>query len=343
MKVFKSIPYILILLSYFLSLVIFAYILVGYFVHIFNPKEVFIDYRLFEHEYVSILMDIGFVLSVTGWILFKLYIDKSNRKQPPLSFIDKTVIVLVAVMTQMFYMQDVELPHLYYYLLSGSLLLLFILIYPQIIIYYVAVTQIILKRTYTLKFDLHVHPSHTELSGKYILQRIFTIFLSGVLISISLFFISYTGAKYLKGKIVQENRLRDRLYIQRTIPTKTTHAEKVILKGHNFGWGSINDKRFTLMSTDGPINQVDKWEDNTIVFIVPLHLHGGKRQIWIKKPADQLNSQSKIIQSNHVVIEVFSRFDFYPAQDDTFIGKVYKKVRNFIFYNTIEDTTSLLK
>lgn len=344
---FRSIPYFLIAVTYFLSLTIFCYILVGYLFHIFNPKEIFIDRRLFEQEYTQTLLTDAFLLGFVGWLMFYIYRHHSIKKIQ-LSRIEKISFLITSILTTLYFLNNAVIPRIQYWLMFLLLASVFMVMYYCLLSFYASLSAdfVDLFSKHKLLFIFRFFdrlPNQKKRSKLEFQFHTTAIMISIVVTIVTSIIIIYTGTKYIKGTIILENKLRDRLYIQRIIPAKTTHAEKVVLKGFNFGWGSISDKRFTLMSTDGPINQVDKWEDNTILFIVPLHLHPGTKQIWIRKPADQLKENSKEIESNKVSIHVYSRFDFYPAQDDTFFGKVYKKIRNFIFYNTIEDTASLLK
>lgn len=133
-----------------------------------------------------------------------------------------------------------------------------------------------------------------------------------------IFVINYKNDKF-------EKWLRNQFYIVSVIPSNTMHAELVTITGYNFGWPR-SDQRWRLRSTSGDlIPQV--WTDTEITFVVPLHLKEGQQYIWIQRPAkkDPLASESE--ESNHVPINVLSRFVYYPESGDSILQKIWKRVQ----------------
>lgn len=160
-----------------------------------------------------------------------------------------------------------------------------------------------------------------------------TIFLSVIILTIGL-------AGLIIFKINQyfeyQNQLKRKFVITKIIPKNTTYAQEVALQGYNFGW-RLN-KPSELMSKDGIINDIELWTDNEIRFIVPLHLKEGKSVIWLERPIDD-SSNSAILKSNQVNLNIISRWEFYPSQEiynKSFYPiqreNLIKRIKRFLFF-----------
>src|SRR3989344_1185474 len=115
-------------------------------------------------------------------------------------------------------------------------------------------------------------------------------------------------------------------------PSTSTVAEKVILKGYNFGQReNVGDK---LMSNYGKIDDIKLWINNQIEFVVPLHWKEGNVIIWIEK---QKNDElSKLIISNSVELSLVSRWNYYPTLEDKendryFLIRLVKKFKRYFY------------
>lgn len=160
-----------------------------------------------------------------------------------------------------------------------------------------------------------------------------TIFLSVIILTIGL-----TGLIIFKINqyFDYQNQLRKSFIITKIVPKNTTYAQEVILQGYNFGWRQNNLS--LLMTKDGAINDIKLWTDNEIRFIIPLHLVEGKSFIWLERPVDD-SSNSAILKSNQVFLNIISRFEFYPSQLN-YDSPLYpiqrenllKKIKRFLFF-----------
>ncbi|VVA44496.1 membrane hypothetical protein [Candidatus Roizmanbacteria bacterium] len=144
-----------------------------------------------------------------------------------------------------------------------------------------------------------------------------------------------------------QNQLRRSFTITKILPKNTTQAENVSLKGYNFGW-KLGDKD-KLMSNDGQINDIKLWTNDEIRFAVPLHLKDGKNIIWLEK-SESDSSNSAILKSNKVTLNIISRWEFYPSQinyENLFYPlqkeNLIKRIKRFLFFKLkLGDIISLL-
>ena len=163
-----------------------------------------------------------------------------------------------------------------------------------------------------------------------ILGVIFFILFSLGVILLSFFQVVRIFTNYIQGDAYQNNLRRKQLFITKINPQKALNAHKVELEGYHFGWKTGDDSRYNVMTSDGPIKLIEEWTNERLDFIVPLDFSTGKKQVWIEKPTDDPNS-NQIIKSNIVTLEVFSRFNLYPAANDSFYQRAIKKVKKFIY------------
>jgi len=159
------------------------------------------------------------------------------------------------------------------------------------------------------------------------------IFLSVIILTIGL-----TGLIIFKVNqyFDYQNQLRKSFIVTKIVPKNTTYAQEVVLQGYNFGWRLNN--RSLLMTKDGAINDIKLWTDNEIRFIVPLHLIEGKSFIWLEKPEND-SSHPAILKSNQVLLNIISRWEFYPSQinyDNSFYPiikeNILRKIKRFLFF-----------
>ena len=163
-----------------------------------------------------------------------------------------------------------------------------------------------------------------------ILGVIFFILFSLGVILLSFFQVVRIFTNYIQGDAYQNNLRRKQLFITKINPQKALNAHKVELEGYHFGWKTGDDSRYNVMTSDGPIKLIEEWTNERLDFIVPLDFSTGKKQVWIEKPTADPNS-NQIIKSNIVTLEVFSRFNLYPAANDSFYQRAIKKVKKFIY------------
>lgn len=131
-----------------------------------------------------------------------------------------------------------------------------------------------------------------------------------------------------------QRRLRENLTIMSVDPSTTTLAQKVRLKGYNFGW-RVN-KKDRLMSNYGKVF-VDEWKGEELIFTIPLHWKEGTVNLWIEKNKDD-QLEGKLIKSNVVRLKVLSRWDFFPAEEElrnkdplSYLKRAVKKIRRTLF------------
>ena len=172
-------------------------------------------------------------------------------------------------------------------------------------------------------------------SPKIIVKIIFSLI---VFSSVIILTIGLTGLIIFKINqyFDYQNQLRKSFVITKIVPKNTTYAQEVILQGYNFGWDLNNLS--SLMTKDGAINDIKLWTDNEIRFIVPLHLKEGKSFIWLEKPEND-SSHSAILKSNQVLLNIISRWEFYPSQinyDNSFYPiikeNILRKIKRFLFF-----------
>ncbi len=173
-------------------------------------------------------------------------------------------------------------------------------------------------------------------SLRLIISIIFSliIFLSIIILTIGLSgWITFKINQYFDYK----NKQRKSFIITKIVPKNTIKSEEVVLKGYHFGW-NLN-RQYKLISKEGQINDIKLWTDNEIKFTVPLHLKEGKNLIWLEKPESE-SSDSTILKSNKVSLNIISVWEFYPTQIN-FENLLYpiqgenflKRIKKFIFFN----------
>jgi len=164
--------------------------------------------------------------------------------------------------------------------------------------------------------------------------------LSEAFFYVSLSFLSILIITLISGFLIlksyqfakKQKQIKDSLSIIKIDPSTSTVAEKVILKGYNFGQReNVGDK---LMSNYGKIDDIKLWINNQIEFVVPLHWKEGNVIIWIEK---QKNDElSKLIISNSVELSLVSRWNYYPTLEDKendryFLIRLVKKFKRYFY------------
>src|SRR3989344_493877 len=131
-----------------------------------------------------------------------------------------------------------------------------------------------------------------------------------------------------------QRRLRENITIILIDPSVTTLAQKVSLKGYNFGW-RVN-KRDRLVSDNGPV-VVDEWKEEEIIFTVPLHWKERSTNLWIERIKDDM-PEKKLLKSNTISLKILSRWDFFPAEAElkrkdpfSYLMRAVKKIRRTLF------------
>lgn len=147
-----------------------------------------------------------------------------------------------------------------------------------------------------------------------------------MLITVSL---TIGGMAYLNFNNYEQARKRKILIIS-VSPKKAIQASPVLLKGYNLGIKS--DDTYKVMSNTGPIQDIQEWHNDKVIFSVPLSFAPGNYSIWVERQKDESFKDEGMIKSNKVTIEVYSRFFIYP-ENNSVEEKIIKKVKRFIFYN----------
>ncbi|MBI1863528.1 hypothetical protein HYS00_05425 [Candidatus Microgenomates bacterium] len=94
------------------------------------------------------------------------------------------------------------------------------------------------------------------------------------------------------------------------------------------GWN--RDGRSQVMSNAGKI-PTGVWNNTEVEFEMPLSVKEGKWQFWVRKSENDSDAQSKLLVSNKVIIEVASRFTYYPTATDSSLERQIKKIKRFLF------------
>lgn len=165
---------------------------------------------------------------------------------------------------------------------------------------------------------------------KIIIKFLFGIFII-VLLLFAFFFTVGIINRYMEGEISQDNFKKTRFTIMRVIPDKPLHAQKVKIEGFNFGWRSDPQKRYRIMTTDGPIRLIEVWTNEMIEITIPLEFPTGKTKLWLERPGEG-SQKNQTVKSNQVSLKIFSRFSLYPSENDSLIIRAFKKIKRYIYF-----------
>lgn len=328
-----------------LSLVIFSYILIAHLLRLIKPSEVYIDQKVFDISYLRFILALAFILGLIGWII--ALFEKQVKVVSPLAKNSIELISngLAAFFLAIFYNGFFSFTKILQYPIFLLLIIFFYFSIPQLVFFYTTINIKDLKTLFYNTFlfikknsgDIQISNNKNKevderlikRSINYILLIIFILFSLSITI-FSALFLTKLIKNYIKGDNYQQNLNRKKFYINKVTPQKGLHAQRVKLEGYNFGWKSETDSRYRLMSTDGPIKLIEEWTNERLEFTVPIELPVGKKQIWIEKPTD--GSDNKIMKSNPITLEIFSRFVLYPAIDDSRVDRAIKRVKRVLFF-----------
>ena len=339
----NSFNFILDAATFLISFGIFFYIFLSSLIPILIPNQTFIDIRISNVSYLRYLSLVSFALVLAGWLnaikFKKLHFQSPLKESLDIKIIYFLTSFFLAVFYSGFFTGDYLAKYLIFFLIIGF----FFFFLPQIIAFYTFFNfdriSYFLKKIVIFKNNAVSSRKKAFLSKQLnttkflkLYPSVVSVCLLLILISLSLVLIINISGIYLRGEAAKEHHLKATLYIKKISPSMTTNAEYVKLEGYNFGFGSLSDKRYDLMTDKGPIRQIEYWDEQKIVFIVPLHLEIGKRTIWVQKPKDHFRGK-EIIKSNQVYLLVFSRFVINPDIDDTKFFRVTKKIKKFIFFH----------
>lgn len=298
---------------YFISLLIFAYVLLANTLHLLNISDLFIDPRLFDKDYLKLLissaLSIGALGTYTSYLLGDLKAVSFSKKE-------RAALIISALFLSFFFVGNI-------YIKNISSQVVFLLVFIILSYFIPALASFYIN----FKFDaenylMRIQNFKTKsipLSISLITLSAINILLSGSLI------VGIIGTYFNRGKFRQE-LLGNNLFIAKVTPTKTTYLEKITLVGYNFGWRL--DPRYKIVSTKGEIRS-NLWTNEAIDFIVPHYLQTGKVSIWIEKPInDKVNSSINI--SNKISIEVEPRSNLYPTLNDNQLERVIKKLKRIV-------------
>ena len=179
----------------------------------------------------------------------------------------------------------------------------------------------LVRKTHNLervkKFAILLTPSVFKLSLVAVVIMVMAVFIIG----------------YSQDEHQKEKKLRESLHISNVTPYISTYGNKVTIEGYNFGWKlSKNDY---LKTEDGPLT-TDVWTDSKIQFTVPFHVREGKLSLQVVRMKDP-NISKRIIRSNIVLIDIRSRWEFYPTVTKTnslqqFVQeKVIKRLKRYYY------------
>lgn len=351
-------------LSQGLSLMIFLYIFATHTLNIVTTTDKFIDKNIFEISYLRSLLFLGFALGFISWIIYVL--QKKTSFISPLTHnrSDQFYFISIASFLSIFYIGIFSYTNSFQYIIFFLLLILFYIFIPQLINSYLAInyaeikshiyqTFMLIKKAASFNsykkqlLSLRLTPTDKiqEINKKMkeslpgLINKIlrlltilvFTLFSLSIII-LTFFYIAGTINSYIRGNIYQENLKRGQFLITKITPQKVLSAHRVTLAGYHFYSKIKGDSRYSVMTSDGPIRLIEEWTNERLDFTVPLDFPTGKKEVWIERPTDDPNS-NKIVRSNTVSLEVFSRFNLYPTANDSFYQKAIKKVKRLIYFN----------
>lgn len=317
--------------SYFLSLILFLYVVLTHVIKIITPQQTYIDPRVFDLSYVKLLLSVGFLLVFLG------VIDKILRHE--LSFIpitsirwkDRIIYITTSLFFAYFYAGN-NSPLKNSDILSLIVSLIFFIIFLPSIIQFYSEYKI---PNYKLLLQNIKNLNNNNVINKNIViynKNIQLVFILRIIILLSSFFIVFSFIiSYLNGQTTHEKKIRQSFYIRTIIPQKVIPAQPAVLKGYNFDVGG-DPTLYRIMTGKGQVSDIIKWDKNSIEFTIPLFLKNGNNTIWIEKPVEN-RGKIQIIKSNTVHFTVLPRFAFNPTATDGLIIKIVKRIKKIILYN----------
>ncbi|MDO8610243.1 MAG: hypothetical protein Q7R95_06850 [bacterium] len=135
-------------------------------------------------------------------------------------------------------------------------------------------------------------------------------------------------AIYYQKKLADEKLQKERSnldpYIEKVEPAIVYPSTKIIVFGKGFS-SRANDSQTNrvILRNEGEIITLDYWDDNKIIFTVPLHWKIGINHIWIDKPIIW-NNKSDITKSNVVSLKLLPVSQIMTPDDDAFFEQLKK-------------------
>ncbi len=313
-----------------LSLVLFMYVVVTHLVTIVTPEQQVLDPRIFDSDYLKIVLSMSFLtvgIGIIGSVLLK---SMRFATLVGSTWTERIASTTTSLLLASFYAGNTIPLVLGDKLIFIFALPLFLILIPLTIEFYTTFelgNYLFLKKLtspFTNRFRLWIkHLPEASL--------LITLVISSVCLLLSLSFVANVAVSYLNGLASHERALRESFYIRNAEPEKVIYAQTAQITGYNFGWGG-DSKKYRLMSTNGQISEIVKWDNDLIVFVVPLFFKQGDNDVWIEKPLQQ-NDREVIEKSNRIRLILLDRFVFYPAAGDSLPKKALKRANKFIFLN----------
>ncbi len=295
--------------AYFLSILIFGYILISQVVSFFSINIVNFDYNLGNIDYLKILLITAFLSAGAGMILDSAQGKIIHDNFFTQSFKDKVIITISAIFLSYFFVSSGDFRSIKNVALFG-LIFIFLLYFLPKLIYFIVTPQ---EAKYDSK-SIHFN----KISAVISVLLFFGIFI----------FIITIVLTYLSSITKNNPAYKNQLYILSVDPRTATLTQKVTITGYNFGWKS--NETYKLMSKEGEIPQTD-WTNEKIEFTIPLFMKSGSEEIWITRP--QSGQTRKIEESNRVPIRIVDRFTFYPVENEPKWKRAIKRIHRLIFFD----------
>ncbi len=339
--------------SQFLSFIIFLYIFFVHILNIISPLDKYIDQNVFELMYLRSLFFLGLALGFISWVIY--FFQKKISFISPLFYSrsEKIYFIITSSFFSIFYISIFSNFRFFQYLIFCLLLIFFYIFIPQLINSYLNInfgelksllfeSFIIIKKIrlgkrssdQIHKININFHSVILDLVTSTFRLLAFLSFLlfSLLIIFVALFYVIVIINSYVKGNIYQENLKRQQFLITRKYQKKALGAYKVNLEGYNFGSKIEGDSRYNVMTSDGPVRLIEGWTNEKLEFTVPLEFTSGRKEVWLEKPVDD-KVDYKIVKSNVISLEIFSRFKLFPEATDPLYIKAIKKIKRFIYFN----------
>ena len=303
-------------LTQIVSLFLLSYIIITHLLNLFS-LETYVDSKVFDLNYLRILVAISFLTSVTSLVISFLYGNTKFISFFNISLLDKCTNIFISILLGYFFAINDVPPDLKQSISFVAITCFFILILPSLTQSYARFNFLQYKQFFPLSQNLHNLDSKNNVL--FLIVSLFIFVINNVL------FLNI-AINYLNGNAAKESLLRKVLYLKRVSPGTTTNAEKATIYGYNLGWKT--DTRSKVMSSDGELPSTI-WTNEQIYFEIPLHLKEGVRDLWILKPKNEDDPNSAIIKSNKIKIKVEPRFNYNPNINDSFFERQVKKIKKF--------------
>lgn len=317
-------------IAHALSFLLFTYIVASHLIPILAPEQRILDPRIFDPDYLKLVLSTAFLTTSIGIIGSVLLREMRFTTLLDASWNERIASSVTAVFLACFYAGNTIPLGLGDKLIFAFALPLFLILIPLSIEFF-STFDMTRYEFITARINLIRKRAETWIKPLPETPLLITLVVSSVCLLFSLSFVANVAVSYINGLASHERALRESFYIKDVNPHKVIYAQTAQISGYNFGWGG-DTRRFRVMSSYGQIGEIRKWDNDLIIFVVPLFFKEGDNYVWIEKPV-QKNGHETIQRSNRIRIILVDRFVFYPAQGDTLPTKMVKRANKFVFLN----------